>query len=71
MENMEVNNTEVKEMEVNGTGKGLMIAAIVGATILVGGLVYKKVVVPYMAKRKAKKETETTVENPEVVGEKV
>ena len=71
MENMEVNNTEVKEMEVNGTGKGLMIAAIVGATILVGGLVYKKVVAPYMAKRKAKKESETTVENPEVVGEKV
>ena len=71
MENMEVNNTEVKEMEVNGTGKGLMIAAIVGATILVGGLVYKKVVVPYMAKRKAKKDAGATVENPEVVDEKV
>ena len=67
MENMEVNNTEVNEMEVKGSGKGLIIAAVVGAAILVGGIVYKKVVVPYVVKRKAKKEAEATVsEQPTV-----
>ena len=72
MENMEVNNTEVNEMEVKGSGKGLIIAAVVGAAILVGGIVYKKVVVPYVAKRKAKKEAEATVsEQPTVEGTNV
>lgn len=67
MENMEINNTEVNEMEVKGSGKGLIIAAVVGAAILVGGIVYKKVVVPYVAKRKAKKEAEAAVsEQPTV-----
>ena len=59
MENNEVMADVANEvLEAKGTGKGLIIAAIVGATILVGGIVYKKVIIPFVAKRKAKEEAE-------------
>ena len=64
MENNEVMANAANEvLEAKGTGKGLIIAAIVGVTILAGGIVYKKVIVPFVAKRKAKKAAEAA--NPE------
>lgn len=64
MENNQVNTEVVEEAVATGSGKGLIIAAVVGGVILVGGIVYKKFVAPALAKRKAKKEAEATVTEP-------
>ena len=69
-ENVEVNAEAVANevVKAKGTGKGLVIAAIVGAVVLAGGIVYKYIALPGIAKRKAKNEAEaanseaTTVE---------
>jgi flagellar biosynthesis/type III secretory pathway M-ring protein FliF/YscJ len=64
MELNEMNNIEVaeevietvaEEITVPETGKGLKVAVVAGVALLVGGIVYKKVVKPLIAKRKAKK----------------
>ena len=44
-----------EENENSGTATGLLVAAGVGLTALVGGLVYKFVAKPLWAKHKAKK----------------
>lgn len=55
-----VENTE--EIATEQSGKGLLIAAGVGLAVIVGGIVYKKVIKPAIAKAKAKKEAEEAVE---------
>lgn len=65
MENVENVANASNEVEVKGTGKGLMIAAAVGAVILVGGFVYKKVIAPAIAKRKAQKEAKAEASEAE------
>jgi len=77
MENEEVIET-TEEIVKTSSGKGLKIAAGVGLTVLVGGLLCKYVVIPAVAKYKARKqeqqiiidaeETDYSEENEEVVG---
>lgn len=58
-----------EEVTANNSGKGFMIAAGIGAAILVGGLAYKYVAKPIVAKIKAKKDEQVIVEvAPENVG---
>lgn len=76
MENEEVIET-TEEIVKTGSGKGLKIAAGVGLTVLVGGLLCKYVVIPAVAKYKARKqeqqiiidaeETDYSEENEKVV----
>lgn len=76
MENEEVIET-TEEIVKTGSGKGLKIVAGVGLTVLVGGLLCKYVVIPAVAKYKARKqeqqiiidaeETDYSEENEEVV----
>lgn len=76
MENEEVIET-TEEIVKTSSGKGLKIAAGVGLTVLVGGLLCKYVVIPAVAKYKARKqeqqiiidaeETDYSEENEEVV----
>lgn len=75
MENEEVIET-TEEITKAGSGKGLKIVAGVGLTVLVGGLLCKYVVIPAVAKYKARKqeqqiidaeETDYSEENEEVV----
>lgn len=54
MENEEVIET-TEEIAKAGSGKGLKIAAGVGLTVLVGGLLCKYVVMPAIAKYKVRK----------------
>lgn len=58
-------NDEVMEVTEDivktGSGKGFKVAAGVGAIVLVGGLAYKYVIKPTIAKIKAKKETDRDV----------
>lgn len=77
MENEEVIET-TEEIVKTSSGKGLKIAAGVGLTVLVGGLLCKYVVIPAVAKYKARKqeqqiiidaeETDYSEENEKVVG---
>lgn len=60
MENNEIMvNDEVieatEEIVETKTGNGLLIAAGVGAALIVGTIIYKKVIKPAIAKAKAKK----------------
>lgn len=62
-------NEEVMEVTEDivktGTGKGFKVAAGVGAVMLIGGLAYKFVIKPAIAKFKTKNEQENYVEvNP-------
>lgn len=62
-------NEEVMEVTEDivktGTGKGFKVAAGVGAVMLIGGLAYKFVIKPAIAKFKTKNEQEDYVEvNP-------
>lgn len=76
MENEEVIET-TEEIVKTSSGKGLKIAAGVGLTVLVGGLLCKYVVIPAVAKYKARKqeqqiiidaeETDYSEENEKVV----
>ena len=56
MENNQRNPEVVEETVASGSGKGLIIAAAVGAVILVGSIAYTKLIAPALAKKKAKKE---------------
>ena len=67
MENNEIMvNEEVieatEEIVTDKAGKGLFVAAAVGAALIVGSIVYKKVIKPAIAKAKAKKESEEAIE---------
>lgn len=71
-----VNNEEVvdevtEEIAKKSSGKGLKIAAGVGLTILIGGLAVKYIVMPTVAKIKAKKQDSNVVDGEftEVDGE--
>lgn len=76
MENEEVIET-TEEIVKTGSGEGLLIAAGVGLAVLVGGLLCKYVVIPAVAKYKARKqeqqiiidaeETDYSEENEKVV----
>lgn len=62
-----VNNEEAveevaEEIVKKSSGKGLKIAAGIGLTILIGGLAVKYVVLPTVAKIKAKKQGSYTVD---------
>lgn len=62
-----VNNEEAieevtEEIASKSSGKGLKIAAGVGLTILIGGLAVKYVVLPTVAKIKAKKQNSGVVD---------
>ena len=55
--------TDIIESEpVTNSKKGIVVALAAGAVVLVGGLLYKKVVKPALAKRKAKKEQSEVLE---------
>ena len=56
MENNQTNPEVVEETVVSGSGKGLIIGAVVGTVILVGSIAYMKFIAPALAKKKAKKE---------------
>ena len=72
------NMKTTEEIVKTSSGKGLKIAAGVGLTVLVGGLLCKYVVIPAVAKYKARKqeqqiiidaeETDYSEENEKVVG---
>jgi hypothetical protein len=66
MEANEIMQDEVIEMTEEiataGSGKGWKIAAGVGLTALVGGLLYKFVAKPIVAKIKAKKEKQMVID---------
>lgn len=68
-------NEEVMEVTEDivktGTGKGFKVAAGVGMVMLVGGLAYKFVIKPAIAKFKAKNEQEDYVEVNPVCSEEV
>ena len=55
MHNEEVIEEAVEAIEPEKSGKGLLIAAAVGAAVLVGRIIYKKAIKPAIEKRKAKK----------------
>lgn len=65
MENEEVIET-TEEIAKAGSGNGLKIAAGVGLTVLVGGLLCKYVVIPAVAKYRARKQ-EQQMDYEEVV----
>ena len=65
IESMNTENVEVIELEPveeviesGNSGKALLAVATVGAVLGVGTLIYKKIVKPFIAKRKAEKELE-------------
>lgn len=61
MNNEEVlETTEEEEVVDQKSHKGLVAIAVAGAAALVGGIAYKKIVKPLIAKRKAKKELEAS-----------
>lgn len=67
MENNEIMvNDEVieatEEIADVKSGNGLFVAAAVGAALIVGAIVYKKVIKPAIAKAKAKKEASEVIE---------
>lgn len=67
MENNEIMvNEEVieatEEIAVTKSHTGLKIAAGVGLGLIVGAIIYKKVIKPAIAKAKAKKEESTVIE---------
>lgn len=64
MENEEVIET-TEEIAKAGSGKGLKIAAGVGLTVLVGGLLCKYVVIPAVAKYKARKQEQQMIDTEE------
>lgn len=64
MENEEVIGT-TEEIVKTGSGKGLKIAAGVGLTVLVGGLLCKYVVIPAVAKYKARKQEQQMIDAEE------
>lgn len=64
MENEEVIET-TEEIVKTGSGKGLKIAAGVGLTVLVGGLLCKYVVIPAVAKYKARKQEQQMIDAEE------
>ena len=64
MENEEVIET-TEEIVKTGSGKGLKIAAGVGLTVLVGGLLCKYVVIPAVAKYKARKQEQQMIDTEE------
>lgn len=68
-------NEEVMEVTEDivktGTGKGFKVAAGVGAVMLIGGLAYKFVIKPAIAKFKTKNEQEDYVEVNPVCSEEV
>lgn len=51
-----------EDERVEDSGNGLAVVAGVGLTALAGGVIYKFVVKPFLAKRKAKKEQNDIVE---------
>lgn len=51
----EVNESVEEIMEVS-SGKALTTVAGIGVAVLIGGLAYKKVIKPFLAKRKSEKE---------------
>ena len=53
---------ETTDIAENSSGKGWLIAAGVGAAVLVGGLIYKKLIKPRIEAAKAKKEQPKMVE---------
>lgn len=52
--------TTTEQIEKSNSGNGFMIAAGVGLTMLVGGLLYKYAVIPTMTKIKNYKRNKTT-----------
>lgn len=69
MENENVVNMETVDTEAVTqvtSGQGLVVAAGIGLTVLVGGLAYKFAVKPLIAKIKAKKEEPEIVNGDEV-----
>ena len=61
---------ETTEEIINeGSGNGFKVAAGIGLTLLVGGVVYKYIAKPMIAKIKAKKESEEFEEVEEVDAE--
>ena len=67
MENNEIMVNEdvievTEEIAVTKSNTGLKIAAGVGLGLIVGAVVYKKVIKPAIAKIKAKKEESTVIE---------
>lgn len=61
MNNEEIlETTEEEEVVDQKSHKGLVAIAVAGAAALVGGIAYKKIVKPLIAKRKAKKELEAS-----------
>lgn len=73
MENEIINNEEVlettEEIVAENSNKGLVAVAAIGATLIVGTLVYKKIVKPLIAKHKAKKEQEAEDDRYELSGD--
>ena len=66
MENNEImKNEEVmeatEEIATADSGKGLMVVAGIGLVVLAGGIIYKYVAKPMIAKAKAKKEQKATI----------
>lgn len=66
MENEEVIET-TEEIVKTSSGKGLKIAAGVGLTVLVGGLLCKYVVIPAVAKYKARKQEQQIIIDAEEI----
>lgn len=62
-ENMENTIETTEEIVKSSSGKGVKIVAGIGIAVLVGGLAYKFVVKPTVAKMKARKEEERMEEN--------
>lgn len=67
---MNVENVEVVDLEpieevvqTGNSGKGLLAVVAVGAALGVGTLLYKKVIKPIIAKRKAAKELEVELDD--------
>lgn len=62
-ENMENTIETTEEIVKSSSGKGVKIVAGIGIAVLVGGLAYKFVVKPTVAKMKARKEEERMEED--------
>ena len=70
MENEEIMLAEeIEEVATLNSGRGWKIAAGVGAAALVGGLIYKFVAKPVIAKIKARKNQDEIVVEAEAVEE--
>ncbi len=65
MNNEEVMETATDEITKASSGKGVMIVAGIGLTVLVGMAIYKYVGKPMLVKMKAQKE-QTTIDVEEV-----